>query len=116
MVNEQKKVLIKALKNYGVDKQLLICEEEAAELIQAITKMQRYPDDLNRRDNLIEEMADVLICLEYLKLIYKIDKYIDKLNKIIPKMCLDFLNNNTTKIVEEHNRKIISLKDYLNKL
>ena len=73
MVNEQKKVLIKALKNYGVDKQLLICEEEAAELIQAITKMQRYPDDLNRRDNLIEEMADVLICLEYLKLIYKID-------------------------------------------
>lgn len=73
MVNEQKKVLIKALKNYGVDKQLLICEEEAAELIQAITKMQRYPDDLNRRDNLIEEMVDVLICLEYLKLIYKID-------------------------------------------
>lgn len=73
MVNEQKKVLIKALKNYGVDNQLLICEEEAAELIQAITKMQRYPDDLNRRDNLIEEMVDVLICLEYLKLIYKID-------------------------------------------
>lgn len=73
MVSEQKKVLIKALKNYGVDKQLLICEEEAAELIQAITKMQRYPDDLNRRDNLIEEMADVLICLEYLKLIYIID-------------------------------------------
>ena len=73
MVSEQKKVLIKALKKYGIDKQLLICEEEAAELIQAITKMQRYPDDLNRRDNLIEEMADVLICLEYLKLIYKID-------------------------------------------
>lgn len=47
------------------------------------------------------------------KLINQIDKYISKVEKIIPKMCLHFLENNITEIVEEHNRKIINLKDYL---
>ena len=35
------------------------------------------------------------------------------MNKVIPKMCLDFLNNNTEEIKEENHRKIKSLKDYL---
>jgi hypothetical protein len=47
------------------------------------------------------------------KLINQIDKYISKVEKIIPKMCLDFLENNTIEIKEDHHRKIINLKDYL---
>ena len=47
------------------------------------------------------------------KLINQIDKYISKVEKIIPKMCLDFLENNTIEIKEDHHRKIINLRDYL---
>ena len=47
------------------------------------------------------------------KLINQIDKYILKVEKIIPKMCLDFLENNMIEIKEEHHKKIINLKDYL---
>ena len=48
--------------------------EEPAELIQAISKAERYPNDEKRTDELIEEIADVLICIEYLKMIYDIDQ------------------------------------------
>lgn len=47
------------------------------------------------------------------KLINQIDKYLNKVDKIIPKMCLDFLNNNMKEIYEEHNRKIVSLTNYI---
>ena len=47
------------------------------------------------------------------KLINQIDKYISKVEKIIPKMCLKFLENNIIEIKEEHHRKIINFKDYL---
>lgn len=67
-----KDVLEKSIKKYGVEKQLLVCMEEPAELIQAISKVERYPEDSTRMQDLIEEMADVTICLEYLKLIYNI--------------------------------------------
>lgn len=67
-----KDVLAKAIKKYGVEKQLLVCMEEPAELIQAISKVGRYPEDSTRMQDLIEEMADVTICLEYMKLIYNI--------------------------------------------
>ena len=49
------------------------------------------------------------------KLINQIDKYISKIEKIIPKMCLDFLENNIIEIKENHHRKIINLIDYLKK-
>lgn len=47
------------------------------------------------------------------KLIHQINRYINKMNKIIPKMCLDYLNNNKIEIKEERS-KIKSLKDYIN--
>ena len=72
MKKTNKDALEKAIKKYGVEKQLLVCMEEPAELIQAISKVERYPEDSTRMQDLIEEMADVTICLEYLKLIYNI--------------------------------------------
>lgn len=85
-----KDVLDKAIKKYGVEKQVLVCMEEPAELIQAISKVERYPEDSTRMQDLIEEMADVTICLEYLKLIYNIrqeelDEWISRKVKRISK-------------------------------
>ena len=85
-----KDVLDKAIKKYGVEKQVLVCMEEPAELIQAISKAERYPEDSTRMQDLIEEMADVTICLEYLKLIYNIrqeelDEWINRKVKRISK-------------------------------
>ena len=59
----------KVVSKYGKDIQSTICMEECAELIQAISKMKRGKDN---RDNLIEEMADVLIAFSQLRAMYDI--------------------------------------------
>lgn len=59
---------------YGKKIQSTIAMEECAELIQAISKLIRYSaDKVMLGDNITEEIADVLICIEQLKLMYKID-------------------------------------------
>lgn len=79
MTEKQKEVLCDALWRYGEENQLRICMEECAELIQAISKVQRYPESKEHKANLLEEIADVLICIEYVKLIYGISEmFIDK--------------------------------------
>lgn len=52
-------------------KAIFICEE-CAELIQAISKAKRGKFN---EDNMMEEIADVLICIEMLKQIYNIPDY-----------------------------------------
>jgi len=49
---------------YGLKSQMGVCQEECAELIQAISKWYRDKADM---DNLYEEIADVEIMLEQLK-------------------------------------------------
>ena len=61
----QQKVLIQALEKFGAPAQINMVIEECAELIQAIRKHDRKPSDATR-NNLLEEMADVLICVEQL--------------------------------------------------
>ena len=61
----QQKVLIQALEKFGAPAQINMVIEECAELIQAIRKHDRKPSDATRK-NLLEEMADVLICVEQL--------------------------------------------------
>ena len=67
MVKVDRELQAKVVNEYGSDIQSTICMEECAELIQAISKMKRGNDN---RDNLIEEMADVLIVLSQLRVIY----------------------------------------------
>lgn len=74
MNNEQLKVLDESLMKSGIEEILLICVEEPSELIKAITKAERYPGQTTKIDNIAEEIADVLICIEYLKVIYDIDQ------------------------------------------
>ena len=71
----------KVIAHYGEEAQSMIHMEECAELIQAISKMRRVKraylagadvDDSEDYYNLVEEMADVLICMEQLREIYGI--------------------------------------------
>lgn len=57
-MNENVKVLINALGKNNI----IVCQEECAELIQALTKYQRYGII---QDNLYEEIADVLTSVEW---------------------------------------------------
>ena len=82
----------KSIEHYGADLQTVVCMEECAELIQAISKMKRGKDN---RDNLIEEIADVMICIEILKQVYgisdnEIQNYVcQKQNRSIERMKSD---------------------------
>ena len=69
----------KVLAHYGEEAQAMIHMEECAELIQAISKMRRVRhavaegrclDDTDAYYNLVEEMADVLICMEQMQEMY----------------------------------------------
>ena len=60
-------IVDKSIEHYGSDLQAVVFMEECSELIQAISKMKRGKDN---RDNLIEEMADVMICMDILKQVY----------------------------------------------
>lgn len=72
----QRKIMKKALEKNGKLKQSVIAMEECSELIKAISKMIRYSSDEDSvcmyKDNLIEEMADVYIILDELKMMYDI--------------------------------------------
>lgn len=76
---------------YGKWDQCFQACEELAELIQAISKVRRYPGNLKHEDDVAEEMADVMIMLEQLELIFnngeRIKQYkqvkLQKLNALI---------------------------------
>lgn len=59
-----------SIDHYGKQLQSIVCMEECAELIQAISKKVREPTPFH--GHLAEEMADVTICLNLLKLMYGI--------------------------------------------
>lgn len=71
-IPDQKKVIAR----YGADAQAMIHMEECAELIQAASKMRRAVNTGSETDaahyNLIEEAADVLICIKQMQEIYGI--------------------------------------------
>lgn len=65
---------------YGIQNQSLVAMEELSELQKAVSKLVRYPEERTKpfdfkglRNNLIEEMADVLICMDQLKEYYNIN-------------------------------------------
>lgn len=78
--NIDESVITRSIDHYGEEIQATVCMEECAELIQAISKEKRGKID---RDNMTEEIADVLICIEMLKQMYMISE--DKINKWIEK-------------------------------
>ena len=92
MINENAiRILNQAINKYGAKMYEDIAIEEMSELTKALLKHRRAGEigEYNLSDTLssiIEELADVIICLEYLKLIYlqtapdfceRVDKMID---------------------------------------
>ena len=69
----------KTMYRYGIERQSLVAMEELSELQKAISKLVRNPEEKTKplefkglRHNLIEEMADVIICMDQLKEYYNI--------------------------------------------
>ena len=74
--------VLEVIASGGYNIQSLIAMEECAELQKAISKVIRYGDeDKDTYDDLVDGMADVIICLEQLKVMYQITE--DELQAMI---------------------------------
>lgn len=62
--------IFKAIQKYGERAQVDIAIEEMSELTKALLKRRRVGDFTSVRNNIIDEIADVLICAKQLILIY----------------------------------------------
>lgn len=67
------------IKKNGIQRQCIVAMEECSELQKAISKALRYEQGDrfvadNQRENLIEEIADVLICIDQLKFMFSIEQ------------------------------------------
>jgi len=64
-----------ALSTWGIGSQLMMAIEEMSELTKEICKYERFQEkEHNYRENIKEEIADVLIMIEQLKYIFKYTK------------------------------------------
>lgn len=59
---------------YGRECQCRMMMEECGELIQAVNKMLRYPNDVQVRDNLVGELADVSIMIEQMLEVFDVSE------------------------------------------
>ena len=82
-----RKYIEKLIEKNGIERQSIVSMEECSELQKAISKALRYEQGDrfvadNQREDLIEEIADVLLCIEQLQVMYCIDKEeIDKIKE-----------------------------------
>ena len=82
MNKQELKIMKQAIEKYGVNNQLAMVQEECAELIQAISKLNRagnsdHPGRTAKAamNNLMEEAADVGIMLDQIRLMYPSHAY-----------------------------------------
>lgn len=73
---EEDAIFIKAIAKYGAEEQEGVAQEECAELIQAISKKHR-----GKQHNIVEEIADVEIMLEQLKIINGCENEVKEIRK-----------------------------------
>lgn len=81
MVEIDARINQETMDRYGIQNQSLVAMEELSELQKAVSKLVRYPEERTKpfdfkglRNNLIEEMADVLICMDQLIEYYQIER------------------------------------------
>lgn len=82
MVEIDARINQETMDRYGIQNQSLVAMEELSELQKAVSKLVRYPEERIKpfdfkglRNNLIEEMADVLICMDQLIEYYQIERH-----------------------------------------
>lgn len=76
MTDDERHIYQQALDKWGIEAQVMMAIEECAELITALCHLYR-----GRRTNIIEEIADVIIMIEQLSLIFG-EEEIDKAKQI----------------------------------
>lgn len=78
MIQTHKEIYQKAIESYGVDNQLFQLDEEMAELIKAVNKWRRNKKLAEKYsayvEDVAEEIADVEIMLDQLKMILDINE------------------------------------------
>lgn len=74
MVPDDERIMQQAIETYGVQAQCDVAIEEMAELTKAIVKIRRVADDYGKTqaalENLLEEIADVDIMIEQMKIMW----------------------------------------------
>lgn len=73
MISVDNSDLKRIVECFGTYNQAGIAQEELAELIVAISKVKRYGNDVGFRENLYEEVADVLIMIAQLRIMFCLD-------------------------------------------
>ena len=97
LLNEKQARLIEeTVEKFGHERQVDKAIEEMAELTQALLK-DRYAEDDAFTDNVYEELADVLITLHELFVIYPHPKFVDKFNEKLER--LDKIVHPTSKLI-----------------
>ena len=82
MTKAEKDLYERNIQYHGIEQETTIAMEDCSELIKAISKCKRYGCVDKYRENLIEEIADVLIIINELQLIYDIsDNDIENIKK-----------------------------------
>lgn len=74
MAPDDERIMQQAIETYGVQAQCDVAIEEMAELTKAIMKIRRVADDYGKTqaalDNLLEEIADVDIMIDQMKIMW----------------------------------------------
>lgn len=94
---------------YGIQNQTLIWMEELSELAKAVSKCFRQFDEL-RRSDVIEEIADVFICIEQMASYYKISP--DSIQNVIQEK---YERQLTRMGVAKNVNELIQLRKFLSK-
>ncbi len=83
-------IYMKAIEKWGLDLQVNMAIEEMAELTHALMKHRRDPDNIDKIIAVIDEIADVIIMINQIKIIFgkeEIDSHIDtKLKRVKKKL------------------------------
>ena len=80
---KQMHVIAKITDARTFERQLEQTVEEAAEFIQAVQKIKRYPGNSLQMNHLVKETGDLLITLEQIRIYLVRDGYGDALNSMI---------------------------------
>lgn len=77
MNTEYKKYYDRFIKEQGIEKEIILCIEEMSELTKELSKFLRYKNTLKEesiKQNIVEEVADVLNTCEQMQNIFGIDE------------------------------------------
>lgn len=83
MTQQERKVFNKALNEYGINSQKMMCIEECAELTNALAKLQR--GRVGQMD-IITEIADVSIMVDQMALFFGEDKFIEERKRKVTRL------------------------------